>query len=226
MEGIYDPSLVSLKKRQLRSGKFSYNILYDQAVVGKVMETADKFRKEYGKSWAGFLFCETAEYGKISTTAENEAEVVLSQALKILKMNFDTITEEPARPDRPTNTDQQTTQATATSNSGGSSTPAATPPSRSQSQPKPKPEPTQCLCGCGEPTKPKSKFRQGHDAKAKGAIARAIRSLESDYRPNPNAPPLELPKIMVDRARADETFNVAQYDAATIIDLAEKVGVI
>lgn len=30
-----------------------------------------------------------------------------------------------------------------------------------------------CTCGCGEPTKPKSRFRPGHDQRMKGQLKRA-----------------------------------------------------
>ena len=82
-----------------------------------------------------------------------------------------------------------------------------------------------CLCGCGEETKPKSRFVNGHDGRLTSNINRALRSLEPDYRPNPNALPLELPDILVRQAEADPSFMVVGYDAKAILAIAAKVGV-
>ena len=81
-----------------------------------------------------------------------------------------------------------------------------------------------CLCACGETTKPKSKFRQGHDARVKGILSRAEKSLEAGFEPKANATALQLPAILVERARTDASFAVAGYGAAKILLLAEKVG--
>ena len=56
-------------------------------------------------------------------------------------------------------------------------------------------------------------------------IKRALQSLEPDYRPSLNAPPLELPEILVERANSDPMFSIVGYDAKTILDLAKQVGV-
>ena len=83
-----------------------------------------------------------------------------------------------------------------------------------------------CHCGCGrKPQDPKRRNSCiGHDAKAKSSITHALRSLEPDYRPNPNAD-LRIPSILVERVKVDPNFKVADYTATDIIDLAENVGI-
>lgn len=231
MEGVYDPKLVDMKRYQLRSGKYAYDVLYDNVVVGKIRRPPSG----YGNPWIGFLFCDTAEQGAIHAGSGSEIKTVLRATVRTLSQNFSKVTIQPEKqiqttvtetkngPERELqesmiDTERKSPESTAPRPRTSSQTGAGNAKSTSN-------EATPCLCGCGDPAKPKSKFRQGHDAKAKGMISRALRSLEPDYRPNPNAAPLELPEILVERAKADADFSVAQYNAATIVDLAEKVGI-
>ena len=80
-----------------------------------------------------------------------------------------------------------------------------------------------CLCGCGKTTKPKSRVRMGHDAKVREKLRNAKDSLfENDKKPNDD---LRLPAELVELAKVDPYFEFVRYNANSILELAEKVGV-
>ena len=80
-----------------------------------------------------------------------------------------------------------------------------------------------CLCGCGTATKRKSKVSSGHDARVREMLREASKS------PLPNVKKtdtdLRLPAELVELAKADRHFKFVNYEADTILKLAEKVGV-
>lgn len=80
-----------------------------------------------------------------------------------------------------------------------------------------------CLCGCGRiPSGKKSKFAAGHDARMKGRLGRAMRTLDE-------LSPLEdprLPRQIVDYAEANLEGQICGYSCRDIIDLSKEVGVV
>lgn len=46
-------------------------------------------------------------------------------------------------------------------------------------------EDARCWCGCGGEVRPGRRWRQGHDARAKGIILRAVRAGKTDGLPEP-----------------------------------------
>ena len=88
-----------------------------------------------------------------------------------------------------------------------------------QSEPRGAPGGRQCLCGCGKITKPKSIFRQGHDARVKSMLSR-LEKLQ-----NGTTAGFRLPDVLIARAAKEPTFEVVGYSAATILELAKKAVV-
>ena len=68
-----------------------------------------------------------------------------------------------------------------------------------------------CLSGCGEKNKPGSKFKPGHDARVKGILNRVKVGKQESKR---------LSNELLEAARGDPKFAVADYTAAEILDLA------
>ena len=68
-----------------------------------------------------------------------------------------------------------------------------------------------CLSGCGQKNKPGSKFKPGHDARVKGILNRVKIGKQESKR---------LSNELIEAARGDPKFAVADYTAAEILDLA------
>ena len=218
MDGIFDPQLATVKRFKTPAGKYAYAVLYDNEIVGQITRNSSG----YGNPWRGFLYTEEE---RLYAGAGTEIKAVKSAVGRSLQENFARVIVRPVSQPQPEpeNPPEPETEEKVTQNAEPSV--AESKPAR-KTEPKtdkPAPEPTFCLCGCGGQTKPKSKFLQGHDAKAKGMLSRAKQSLSSDYEHKSDIP-LPLPEILVNRAKADVDFSVAKITAKEILELAEAVG--
>ena len=216
--GNFNPELVTYRRFSTKGGKHAYSVEYDGNRVGLIGRPSQGF----GNPWMGFLF---SGENRIASGSGADIETVQIATTKIVGAKFADLTGPPVLAQAPKT---EATPEPATANASAQSVETAT-QTRPKADPRPAPakpeaDPTFCLCNCGLPTKPKSKFRQGHDARVKGMLSRAKKSLEPGYEPKPNADGLELPAILVERARADASLAVAGFDAAEILSLAEKVG--
>lgn len=90
---------------------------------------------------------------------------------------------------------------------------------------KPEPERTECLCGCGDLAKPKRDFLPGHDQRTKGYLSRASAWYMGDDKERKKIKgETRIPQALVDRMTADPTFETHEYDAETVLMLAEEMG--
>ena len=226
MDGEFNAELLQIKRYRNPAGKYAYAVLYADEVVGQIVRNANG----YGNPWLGGLY---TSGDPISAGAGSDIKAVKSACIRTFVQNFDRVVPAPKKSEpAPEPRVQAEAEQLAIENaelSGSGPEPAPKPEPQANNNgtatkaDKPAPEPTYCLCGCGGQTKPKSKFLQGHDARAKGFLSRAKQSLQPDYEhKNPN--PLPLPEILVNRAKVDVDFHVAEYKAKEILELAEAVG--
>ena len=73
-----------------------------------------------------------------------------------------------------------------------------------------------CLCGCGHENKSGSRFQPGHDARVKGQITRV--------NENKAEVGFQFPAVLIEQMTANSELKVAQYDAAFILSMNEKLG--
>ena len=181
----FNPELVGFKRYKTPAGNYAHNVTYDGNPVGLIGKSAQGF----GNPWIGFLF---SENGHIAAGSGTDIKAVKSATARAVGANLAILTGPPKPTPKP-EPEVDPNEAEVALGSGafapaaafvGQPVPASTPAPEAKPKPEPKvaADPTYCLCDCGEATGPKSKFRQGHDARVKGKLSRAEASLEGWLR--------------------------------------------
>ena len=242
----YDSTMLTFPRGKNADGKYEYKVMYGDQELGKF--PASKVNGGWYEATIvspdmnGVL---TRRGSDINTLKQEVADAISGNFEYIMGVILPKSEDEVNEPmtmvqDAPDKVDEQ---AGAISGSIADVTPAPEPAPAPEPEPEPVPasapakadakakapatttkkEPPKamlCLCGCGEYAKPGSRFLPGHDARVKGQLSRATRAkTDEDY--TGTGVDLRLPKVLVDRAKADPTLVVAGYDAATILDLAK-----